>query len=40
VNQLLKTVISQIKPDENETKKIKGLARELLEKTNNLDLIQ
>lgn len=37
MNQLLKTVISQIKPDENETKKIKGLARELLEKTNNLD---
>ena len=37
MNQLLKNVISQIKPGKDETEKIKNLAQELIDKSNNLD---
>ena len=37
MNQLLKSVINQIKPSEGESKKIEDLASELIDKTNNLN---
>ena len=37
MNQLLKSVINQIKPSQDESKEIEDLASELIDKTNNLN---
>ena len=37
MNQLLKSVINQIKPNEDESKEIEDLAIELIDKANNLN---